>query len=137
MAAEFLLIVLLFGIIALGIRLAAGGMDHDRVRREVFRRGGSVESIHWRPFGRGWFGEKGDRIYEVVYRNERGRRVRASFKTSAFSGVYQTHEEALEPEPEAPWPEDPTQAQPGVTELEKLRRENERLRGENERLRRT
>jgi hypothetical protein len=42
----------------------------------------------WAPFGKGWFGEKNDRIYEVVYYDARGDQHWATCKTSLLSGVY-------------------------------------------------
>jgi hypothetical protein len=54
----FILVVILF-------RVAAGAMDHDRIRRYIDDRGGRVLSLHWAPFSRGWFGEKSNRLYRV------------------------------------------------------------------------
>ena len=47
-------------------------MDKDRITAYVQERGGRIVSINWAPFGRGWFGEKNDRIYEVVYYDREG-----------------------------------------------------------------
>ena len=49
-----------------------------------------MNHITWQPFGRGWFGEKGDRIYEVEYTDRDGASHSASCKTSMFSSVYFT-----------------------------------------------
>jgi hypothetical protein len=87
---EVLFIFLLFVIVAIVIRLAAGGLDHQRVRKYVESRGGKVIKADWAPFGPGWFGEKGDRIYAVRYL-DRDRNVhQAHCKTSVWSGVYFT-----------------------------------------------
>ena len=53
---------------------------------------GSVVSITWAPFGKGWFGEKNDRIYEVVYYDRAGDQHWATCKTSLWSGVYWTED---------------------------------------------
>ena len=44
-----------------------------------------------------WFGEKGERIYEVIYETRAGERVVANCKTSLFSGVYWHNPSASEP----------------------------------------
>jgi hypothetical protein len=79
-------------LIAVGIRLMAGSLDDGRVREYIRRRGGEIIDMQWSPFGRGWFGEKNDRIYEVRYRDQSGRTHRATVKTSMFSGVYFTED---------------------------------------------
>jgi hypothetical protein len=136
--------------VALGGRLLVGSMDRDRIADYVTGRGGRVVSITWAPFGRGWFGEKNDRIYEVVYYDAEGRQHFATAKTSLWSGVYWTEDAVTHEKPS--WyekvpptneagkpvvaeikaargvgggpPEDP------FGELELLRRENQRLRDE-------
>lgn len=67
-------------------------LDKDRIAGYVGQRGGRIVSISWAPFGRGWFGEKGDRIYEVVYYDSDGAQHFATCKTSLFSGVYWTED---------------------------------------------
>jgi hypothetical protein len=84
------LIVIVFVVVAIVIRLMAGGLDHDRVRSYVESRGGRLLDANWAPFGRGWFGEKNDRIYEVRFLDADGNEHHASCKTSLFSGVYLT-----------------------------------------------
>ena len=77
----------LIGVAAVG-RLIADGMDRRRIRDHLAERGCQTIQIRWNPFGPGWFGEKSDRIYEVIYINESGKQVVANCKTSMFSGVY-------------------------------------------------
>ncbi|MFA8017653.1 hypothetical protein [Bremerella cremea] len=85
-------IVVVFGGIALLIRLAAGGLDHSRVREYVTRRGGKLISLQWAPFGPGFFGEKDSRIYQVKYRDKDGCIHQGYIKTSMLSGVYFTED---------------------------------------------
>ena len=82
----FGLIVLL--IFAAGvIRLVAGGMDGDRVGRYIRNQGGELLEKHWAPLGKGWYGKRSDRIYEVRYRDRDGNIREATVKTSLFTGV--------------------------------------------------
>jgi hypothetical protein len=74
------------------IWLASKSIDTERITRYIQSRGGRIVSINWAPFGRGWFGEKNDRIYEVVYFDREGNQHWATCKTSAFSGVYWTED---------------------------------------------
>lgn len=155
-------IILFFLILALAFRLLAGNMDHDRIRSEVEGRGGKVRSITWQPFGKGWFGEKNDRIYQVVYEDSGGLERTAWCKTSMMSGVYFSEDQPprlpehavptvdqAEPAeaadagrgPERPGPGDPFDAiQPDAETAEEgsaaLAAEIEALRAENEELRR-
>lgn len=82
--------LLLGGMVALvlALRLAADRLDRARIRRFVEARGGTVVDIAWQPFGRGWFGEKGERVYAVTFTDDAGRRQEARFKTSLWSGVW-------------------------------------------------
>ncbi|WP_411280810.1 hypothetical protein [Gemmatimonas sp.] len=81
-------IIFVIALFAVGFRLLADRWDRDRIQQYVAERGGAVNDITWQPFGRGWFGEKGDRIYEVEYTDRDGASPSASCKTSLFSGVY-------------------------------------------------
>src|SRR5687768_10854086 len=91
MSSHFILFVfVVFAIVAVVVRLLAGNMDHQRIKDEVRTKGGDVSGIHWAPFGRGWFGERGDRIYEVDWTDAQARPRRSHVKTSALSGVYWT-----------------------------------------------
>lgn len=74
--------------VAVLARLIADRLDRQRIRDSLGARGCRTLEIHWDPFGPGWFGEKSDRLYEVVYAPPSGGRVVAHCKTSLFSGVY-------------------------------------------------
>lgn len=113
-----LILVIVIGV-ALVVRLAAGGLDHDRVRRYFEERGGKLLSIHWEPFGPGWFGERNARIYRIEFRDADGEVHRARCKTSAFAGVYVTEDSLAEP-----------MSRGERAEVERLREENRRLRDE-------
>lgn len=122
------ILIPVFIIIAIVIRLAAGGMDHDRIRQYVEERGGTVMDSVWSPFGPGWFGEKSDRIYGVRYLDKDGNEHQAHCKTSLFTGVYFTEDQIVKYA--AP-------NTPGLAPTENaLEAENRRLREELERLRR-
>jgi hypothetical protein len=85
-------IIPLFIILAIVIWLVARGMDTDRVKRYIESRGGKLLEKHWAPFGKGWFGEKSDRIYEVRYLDKHGNEHQATCKTSMWTGVYWTED---------------------------------------------
>jgi len=120
----FLLLIPLFIIIAIVIRLAAGGLDHDRVRQYVEARGGKVIEANWAPFGPGWFGEKSDRIYAVRYLDQDGNEHQAHCKTSMWTGVYFTEDRIVK------------YADRADRQQQSLEDENRRLREELDRLRR-
>jgi hypothetical protein len=118
-------ILIVIGIVAvILIRLAAGGLDRDRVREYVASRGGKVLEANWDPFGPGWFGEKSDRIYEVRYVDRDGNEHHAHCKTSMWTGVYFTEDTIVKYAHGHP---------PAASALEE---ENRRLREELERLKR-
>ena len=73
---------------SLGIRVVMHFVDKSRIKDEVESRGGRIISIRWNPFGRGWFLEKNERHYSVVYIDRTGATVSATCKTSFFTGVY-------------------------------------------------
>ncbi len=89
---EFFGLFMLLILAAVVVRLVAGGMDSDRVGRYIRSEGGELLEKHWAPFGKGWFGEQKDRIYEVRYRDRDGNIHEATVKTSLFSGVYFTED---------------------------------------------
>ena len=92
-------------VVSLVIRLMAGGLDGDRVEQYVRDQGWELVDRSWDPFGPGWFGEKDSRIYQIVYRGQRGDLHRAHVKTSMLSGVYLTRDQIVEraaPAPSAP-----------------------------------
>ena len=91
---EFLPVFLIVACLVLGTRLIAGSMDSDRIEEYVRMRGWTLIERSWEPFGPGWFGEKSDRIYRIVYRDQDGQLHEAHAKTSALSGVYLTQTKA-------------------------------------------
>ena len=123
----FFILIPVFIVLAIVIRLAAGGLDHDRIKRYVEERGGTVLDSNWSPFGPGWFGEKSDRIYGVRYLDQDGNEHEAHCKTSIWSGVYFTQDQIVKyadrPAPDTAQSESALEA------------ENRRLREELERLR--
>jgi hypothetical protein len=115
-----LFFVLFIGL-AVALRLAAGSWDRQRITRHFQERGWSIQTIVWRPFGRGWFGEQGDRIYEVTYIDRDGHASIVHCKTSMWSGVYITDGVT----PRNPLPPPAPSREP--SEMERLRRENAEL----------
>ena len=92
-------------VLVLVVRLLAGGLDGGRVERYVRDQGWELVDRSWDPLGPGWFGEKDSRIYQIVYRDQRGDLPRAHVKTSMMSGVYLTRDQIVEraaPAPLAP-----------------------------------
>ena len=104
------------------IRLMAGSMDTDRVDAYIQERGGRIITKQWNPFGKGWFGERDSRIYELTYEDAHGNLHEATCKTSLFSGVYFTEDRIIQ---------HGKQQNDGMT----LQEENQQLRAEIERLR--
>ena len=136
----FVLGVILFAV----IRLMAGSMDGDRVDEYIRERGGRIVEKHWSPFGKGWFGEKDSRIYELTYEDAEGNLHRATCKTSMFSGVYFTEDQIIQkrqrPKRQRPTDRDDRRLQNKVTTqndtaVSLLQEENRQLREEIERLR--
>lgn len=111
--------------IIVGIRLLAGHWDRERIKADLVRRGARVDEIAWSPFGKGWFGEKGDRIYRVSFIPAAGPHRTAWCKTSMWSGVFWSDETDVFGVPES----SPREAS---DENARLRAENERLRQELE-----
>ena len=91
---------------AVGIRILAGKLDRERICEHVERSGGKVIDICWNPLGRGWFGSRNERIYDVQYRTRHGKIVQATCKTSMLSGVYWTSDSAPADFMETPEAED-------------------------------
>jgi len=104
------------------IRIVADRLDRKRIEADVAARGGVVLDISWKPFGRGWFGEKSDRVYLVEWTDASHVTHTSWCKTSLFTGVY--------------WTEDGGRPPSRTGELEALRAENRRLREELEHARR-
>ncbi len=83
---------LLILVVVVVIRLHAGSLDTERIEEYVRGRGWKLIDRSWDPFGPGWFGEKSDRIYEIVFEDGEGDTHRAHVKTSLFTGVYLTND---------------------------------------------
>jgi hypothetical protein len=108
----FPILMLLFVLFGIAMWIANMSLDKERITDYVRTRGGRIVSINWAPFGRGWFGEKNDRIYEVVYYDKDGNQHFATCKTSLFSGVYWT-EDRLSHRRESWYAELPARNAPG------------------------
>jgi hypothetical protein len=88
-----LLIAGVFIVFAIGIRILCHFLDKDRIKSEIEQRGGSVIEIYWFPFARGWWAEKGERHYRVIFQDNTGRSIQTQCKSSLFTGVYWSGEE--------------------------------------------
>lgn len=82
--------ILIIVSILIAIRIACHFMDKSRIQSFIENAGGKVLRISWRPFGNGWFGERGERHYEVSYQTADGLTTHANCKTSLFTGIYWT-----------------------------------------------
>jgi hypothetical protein len=112
------------GLVLLFIRFIAGAWDEDRIRAYILQRGGRLVRSEWAPLGKGWFGEKNDRIYELEFWDRDGNLHHASCKTSMWSGVYFTEDRIVKYAPR----QEPTSRDSLIAENERLRAEVERLR---------
>jgi len=130
MSGMTLLLIPLIVVAIVAIRIAVDRMDRARIRQDVEGRGGTVFDMTWAPFGRGWFGEKSDRIYRVSWADAEHVRHESSCKTSLFSGVYWTDEVPRAGEYE------PRLGRTHAEDMDRLRAENKQLREELERLKR-
>lgn len=122
---------MLIGVFLVLFRLLMGGADRDRIEMEVKARGGRVRSITWAPFGKGWVGERNDRIYEVEYVERSGLVRRVWCKTNMLSGVYFSEMESSAGRTAAH-----SNAQPAAQTTAQLEQRVQDLEAENERLRR-
>ena len=98
-------------------------VDDNNLRSYIESKGGRLLRKQWEPFGPGWFGEKNDRIYRIVYKDGEGNVHEAHAKTSLFSGVYLRDDRVIRPSPQSRQGHVPKRE-----ELERLREENRRLR---------
>ena len=78
--------ILLIFASALILRLIAGSMDTTRIYAYAASRGWKIRDKKWDPFGPGWFGDRSDRIYQVIFFEERGNVKKTHVKTSLFRG---------------------------------------------------
>ncbi len=118
----------LTGIIGLilTLRLLAGAFDGDRIQQYAKSQGWTLRERHWDPFGPGWFGTKGSRIYKVRYADAHGDEHEAYLKTSMLSGVYITEDRVIRRDPAAALRDAPSA---GLTShAVDLQEENRRLR---------
>jgi hypothetical protein len=125
MAAEFVIFPILFVVgilVVILIRVAAGSMDHSRIREYIERQGGEVLQSSWAPFGPGWFGEKTARLYAVRYLDRDGNEHEANCKTSLWTGVYFTDDRIVR------------YAERSDERVDSLEEENRRLREELQRI---
>ena len=74
------------------LRVFADRLDRERIASYLRDRRAELLSCHWAPFGKGWLGERSDRIYEIRYRDRDGGLREATVKTSMLTGVYLTGE---------------------------------------------
>ena len=142
MNGELEVVVGIFALVIIIIifwRIAAGGLDKNRVAEHICQKGGTILDIHWAPFGRGWIASEKNRIYEVTYLDSDGKKHIAICQTSALGGVYWTEDRIIGPEPEKVTELDSNHEEiPSKesidSELRRLRQENEALKDEIERL---
>ena len=122
----FILLVVVFVAVAIFFRLAAGSMDKDRIEQYLRARGCKPLEISWDPFGKGFWGEKNDRIYSVRYLDADGTMRSAWCKTNFWGGVYLSDKN--------PTPPRSARKLPDNLAVLQLEQENEKLREELERL---
>jgi len=122
-------IILIFIVGIIGLRLTAGNFDTDRIEEEIRTNGGKLISKEWSPFGKGWIGEKYNRIYKVVYLDKDDNTHEAFVKTSMLSGVYFTQDKIVKQKDNQN-----TDSDISKNENEVLKLENEKLRNELENL---
>jgi len=122
-------IFIMFAILALLARFVAGNFDNDRIEQEINAKGGKLISKEWTPFGKGWVGEKNDRIYKVSYLDSEENVHEAYIKTSMFSGVYFTEDRIVKFSNSYNYRKEISEKEKGelILENEKLRAELEKL----------
>jgi len=85
MEPAIVILVLLF---AVSIRVLLGIIDKRRIREAASKRGWRRVLVYWSPFAPGWFFEKGERHYRVLFRDEDGEEAELYCKTGLLTGVY-------------------------------------------------
>ncbi len=89
------LIVGVLIVFAIGIRILFHYLDKNRIKSEIEQRDGRVIEISWCPFARGWWAEKGERHYRVIFQDSAGRTIQTQCKSSLFTGVYWSGDESV------------------------------------------
>ena len=85
---ELLVVFLVFGAIAFGVRMLVGAGNHSRIRDAIEGRGDRVIEIEWEPFGPGWFASQNSVIYRVLYQTPEGEEHEVYAQTAPFGSVY-------------------------------------------------
>lgn len=80
--------VVLFVVAAISIRVFLGVIDKQRIREAASKRGWRRVEVYWAPLAPGWFFEKGERHYRVLFRDEDGEEAELYCKTGLLTGVY-------------------------------------------------
>jgi hypothetical protein len=80
--------VVLIAAIAIAIRIGLYFLDKKKVQAAAERKGWKNIEITWAPFAPGWFFEKGERHYKVLYADDQDRWQEVYCKTSLLTGVY-------------------------------------------------
>ena len=77
-----------FAAVVVVVRILLHFLDRRRIARAVRAKGWSEVWIRWSPFAPGWFWERGERHYRVMYSDGLGRRHDRYCKTSVLTGVF-------------------------------------------------
>jgi hypothetical protein len=117
-------------VVAVVIRMALRSGDGDRIRAYIASRGGHVRDLRREYFGRGWLGERNDRLYRVWYVDSDGNEREARAKVNFWGGVFLGDDTLIRAAHRPPQVADATSDQ-----VSALRAENERLREELRRAR--
>ncbi len=84
---DALIVTLIIGAL-IGIRVGFHFLDKREIRSAAEAKGWSKIEISWEPFAQGWFFEKNERQYRVLYVDQKGRHQLVFCKTSLTGGVY-------------------------------------------------
>ena len=105
-----------------------GTWNHERIRKYIADKGGTVIDIQWVLFGPGWFaGNQNVAIYKIRYQDRNKNEHHAYCKTGILSGVYLTEDKIVKTTKPQP--------QNGVLLEVSLEEENRRFKEEIRRLR--
>lgn len=116
-------LVLIILVLSVGWWLFSFYLDSGRIRNDIEVRNGRLVNKSWNPFGKGWFGEKGERLYDIQYIDSDGNIHNAVCKTSILTGVFWADDFVV-----GGWQK--------PSERHTVEEENRRLRAEIEQLRR-